>query len=79
MPGGFKWNQTEQKQASVRLTAGPVDLDGFIWLDEFIGALLANAVLPAERHPVSDREGFTEGKKKEKEEEKIRNQSTIED
>lgn len=39
--------------------AGPVDLDRFIWLDECAGALLAHAVLSAERHSVSDGEGFT--------------------
>lgn len=39
--------------------AGPVDLDRFIWLDERVRALLAHAVLSAERHSVSDGEGFT--------------------
>lgn len=39
--------------------AGPVDLDGFIWLDKCVRAVLAHAVLSAERHSVSDGEGFT--------------------
>lgn len=39
--------------------AGPVDLDGFIWLDECVRAVLAHAVLSTERHSVSDGEGFT--------------------
>lgn len=37
-----------------------MDLDGFIWLDECVRALLAHAVLSTERHSVSDGEGFTE-------------------
>lgn len=37
-----------------------MDLDGLIWLDECVRALLAHAVLSAERHSVSDGEGFTE-------------------
>lgn len=37
-----------------------MDLDGLVGLDEGVRALLAHAVLPAERHSVSDGEGFAE-------------------
>lgn len=60
-PGGPKQNR--QSKADAQLTAGPVDLDGLIWLDKCVGALLAHTILSAERHPVSDREGFAEGTK----------------
>lgn len=42
-------------QESRQLTAGPVDLDG-LGADEGVGAVLAHAVLPAERHLVADGE-----------------------
>lgn len=47
-------------QKEVGLTARPVDLDGLTRLDEGMRALLANTVLSAERHSVSDREGLAE-------------------
>lgn len=37
-----------------------MDLDGLVGLDEGVRALLANTVLPAERHSVTDREGLAE-------------------
>lgn len=50
------------------LTAGPVDLYRFIWLDECVRALLAHTVLAAKCHSVSNWEGFTvKGKTKERE------------
>lgn len=63
-PGGPKRNR--QSKADAQLTARPVDLDGLIWLDKCVGALLAHAVLSAERHPVSDWEGLAEGNEREK-------------
>ena len=64
--------QSRQSKADAGLTAGPVDLDWFIWLDECVRALLANTVLSTERHSVSDGEGFTEEGKKERENERER-------
>lgn len=61
-PGGPK--RSGQSEADAGLTAWPVDLDRFIGLDECARALLAHAVLPTERHSVSDGEGFTEEHKK---------------
>lgn len=61
-PGGPKQNGHSEVDAG--LTAGPVDLDRFIWLDECARALLAHAVLSTERHSVSNGEGFTEEGKK---------------
>lgn len=58
MGGGPK--KIRQRKEDSGLTAGPMDLDGFIWLDECVRAVLAHAVLSAERHSVSDGEGFTE-------------------
>lgn len=59
--GGPKQTRTNgQRQADAELTAGSVDFDRFIWLDECVRALLAHAVLSTECHPVSDGEGFTE-------------------
>lgn len=59
-----------------------MDLDGLVGLDEGVRALLANTVLSAERHSVSDREGLAEERSthtqirkdfmKEKREERIR-------
>lgn len=37
-----------------------MDLDGFIFLDKCLGALLAHAVFATERHSVTDGEGFTD-------------------
>lgn len=50
----------DRAQEEAGLTARPVDLDGLVGLDEGVRALLAHAVLPAERHSVSDGEGFAE-------------------
>lgn len=41
-----------------------MDLDGFIWLDECVRALLAHAVFSTERHSVPDGEGFTEAQQR---------------
>lgn len=51
---------TDRRQREVGLTAGPVDLDGLVGLDQGVRALLANTVLSAERHSVSNREGLAE-------------------
>lgn len=51
---------TGRRQKEAGLTAGPVDLDGLVGLDEGVRALLANTVLSTERHSVSDREGLAE-------------------
>lgn len=73
---------TDRRQKEAGLTARPVDLDGLVGLDEGVRTLLANTVLSAERHSVSDREGLAEERrphanqrkylKKEKREERIR-------
>lgn len=63
-PGGLKGNG--QSERGAKLTTWPVNLDGLIWLDECVRALLAHAVLSTERHPVSDGKGFTEERKKKK-------------
>lgn len=56
------WTQLASRngQKEAGLTAWPVDLDGLVGLDEGVRALLANTVLSAERHSVSDREGLAE-------------------
>lgn len=63
-PGGLKGNG--QSETGAKLTTWPVNLDGLIWLDECVRALLAHAVLSTERHSVSDGKGFTKERKKKK-------------
>lgn len=52
--------RTDRRQQEAGLTARPVDLDGLVGLDQGVRALLANTVLSAERHSVTDREGLAE-------------------
>lgn len=60
--GGLKGNG--QSETGAKLTTWAVNLDGLIWLDECVRALLAHAVLSTERHSVSNGKGFTEERKK---------------